>query len=128
MFKQDQEFDAMGDNAQKAAGEELRAFLERYETLEAKKKEVADQQKEVLAEAKGRGYSVKALRRIIGERKRNREDVAEENAIVYTKQHWAWTNESASKTLCAPDSAPQAGLPIYRAKSHCRRDTARQAG
>lgn len=82
MFKKDQEFDAMGDNAQKAAGAELRAFLERYEILEAEKQDVADQQKEVLAEAKGRGYSVKALRRIIGERKRNQDDVAEENAIV----------------------------------------------
>jgi uncharacterized protein (UPF0335 family) len=82
MFKQDQDFDAMGDNAHKAAAEQIRAFIERYERLEAEKQDVADQQKEVLAEAKGNGFNVKALRRIIGERKRNQDELAEEQAIV----------------------------------------------
>jgi uncharacterized protein (UPF0335 family) len=82
MFKEDPDFDAMGDNAHKAAAEQIRAFVERYETLENEKQQVADHQKEVLAEAKGNGFNVKALRRIIGERKRNQDDLAEEQAMV----------------------------------------------
>ncbi len=64
------------------AGEELRAFIERYEALELEKKEAADAMKEVMAEAKGRGFDVKALRKIIALRKRDRDDIAEEEAIL----------------------------------------------
>ena len=82
MFKPDADFDEMGDNAHKAAADQIRAYIERYERLEAEKQEVAQQQKDVLAEAKGNGFNVKALRRIIGERKRDQDDLAEEQAIV----------------------------------------------
>ncbi|MBW7921704.1 MAG: DUF2312 domain-containing protein [Rubellimicrobium sp.] len=64
------------------AGDELRAFIERYESLELEKKEATDAMKEVMAEAKGRGFDVKALRKIIALRKRDRDDVAEEEAIL----------------------------------------------
>ncbi|WP_417724599.1 DUF2312 domain-containing protein [Salipiger sp.] len=64
-----------------AAGE-LRSFIERFERLEIEKKEVADQQKEVMAEAKGRGYDTKALRRVIALRKRDKDDIAEEEAVL----------------------------------------------
>lgn len=82
MFKQDEDFNAMGDNAHKAAAEQIRAFIERYERLEAEKQDIADQQKEVMAEAKGTGFNVKALRKIIAERKRDADDLAEEQALV----------------------------------------------
>lgn len=64
-----------------AAGE-LRAFIERAERLAAEKAEIAEQEKEVFAEAKGRGYDVKVLRKVIAIRKRNRDEVAEEDAIL----------------------------------------------
>lgn len=64
------------------AADELRAFVERYEQLETEKKLVSDQMKEVMAEAKGRGYDVKVLRKIIALRKRDRDDLAEEEAIL----------------------------------------------
>lgn len=64
-----------------AAGE-LRQFVERYERLEAEKKDIADQQKEVMAEAKGRGYDVKVLRKIVAIRKRDAQDIAEEEAVL----------------------------------------------
>lgn len=64
-----------------AAGE-LQQFIERYERLEAEKQEVADQQKEVMAEAKGRGYDTKVLRKIVALRKREADDIAEEEAIL----------------------------------------------
>lgn len=64
------------------AAEELRQFVERYEHLEAEKKDIADQMKEVMAEAKGRGYDTKALRKIIALRKRDPNDLAEEEAVL----------------------------------------------
>jgi uncharacterized protein (UPF0335 family) len=64
------------------AAEEIRAFVERYEQLEIEKKAITDGMKEVMAEAKGRGFDVKALKKIIALRKRDRDDVAEEEAIL----------------------------------------------
>ncbi|MFZ3583055.1 DUF2312 domain-containing protein [Loktanella sp. DJP18] len=64
------------------AGEELRQFIERYERLEAEKKDIADAQKEVMAEAKGRGYDVKVIRKIIAIRKRDKDDLDEEEAVM----------------------------------------------
>jgi len=61
---------------------ELRQFVERFERLDAEKQEIADLQKEVMAEAKGRGYDTRALRQIIRERKRDKDDLAEEQAVL----------------------------------------------
>jgi uncharacterized protein (UPF0335 family) len=62
--------------------DELRSFIERYERLEAEVKYLKDSQKEVMAEAKGRGYDTKVMRKIIAMRKRNRDDIANEEAIT----------------------------------------------
>ena len=61
---------------------ELRQFIERFEHLEAEKKDIAEQQKEVMAEAKGRGYDTKAIRKIIALRRRDKDDIAEEEAVL----------------------------------------------
>lgn len=61
---------------------ELRAFVERYERLEEEKKAIADQQKEVMAEAKGRGYDVRVIKKLVALRKREPNDVSEEEAIL----------------------------------------------
>jgi len=66
----------------RVAGEELRQFLERFERLEIEKKDISDQQKEVMAEAKSRGYDTRIMRKIVSLRKRDLEDVAEEEAIL----------------------------------------------
>lgn len=66
----------------KVTAGELRAFIERYERLEAEKKDIADQQKEVMAEAKGRGYDVKVMKKLIALRRREPADVSEEEAIL----------------------------------------------
>lgn len=63
-------------------GDEIRAFIERFEALDAQKKDIADDMKEVMAEAKGRGYDTKVLRRIIAIRKRDKDDLDEEEAIL----------------------------------------------
>lgn len=68
--------------AYNVTAEELRQFIERYEHLEAEKKDIVDQQKEVMAEAKGRGYDTKVLRKVIALRKRDKDDIAEEEAVL----------------------------------------------
>ena len=70
------------DTAYDVTADELRQFVERYEHLDAEKKDIAEQMKEVMAEAKGRGYDVKALRKIIALRKREPDDIAEEEAVI----------------------------------------------
>lgn len=69
------------ENYRVTAGE-LRQFVERFERLEVEKKDIGEQQKEVMAEAKARGYDTKILRQIIALRKRDADDIAEEEAIL----------------------------------------------
>lgn len=69
----------MTDNV---TADELRQLIERVEHLEAEKKEIADQVKEVFAEAKGRGYDPKAMREVIKLRARDADDVAEEAMLI----------------------------------------------
>ena len=64
------------------AAQELRQFVERIERLDAEKRDIMDAQKEVLAEAKGRGYDTKVLRKLIALRKRDLNDLAEEEAVL----------------------------------------------
>ena len=63
-------------------GQELRQFIERVERLEAEKSDIAEQIKEVMAEAKGRGFDTKIMRKLIAIRKRSSDDVANEDAIL----------------------------------------------
>ncbi|UZD91685.1 DUF2312 domain-containing protein [Cognatishimia activa] len=66
----------------RVTADELRQFIERFERLEQEKKDIMDHQKEVMAEAKGRGYDVKVMRKIIALRKRDQNDIAEEEAVL----------------------------------------------
>ena len=70
------------DHAYNVAADELRQFIEQYEQMEAEKKDVTERQKEIMAEAKARGYDTKVLKKIIAIRKRDKNDVAEEEAIL----------------------------------------------
>ncbi|MDF2143211.1 DUF2312 domain-containing protein [Paenirhodobacter sp. CAU 1674] len=72
----------MSDAAYSVAADELRQFIEQFEHLEAEKKEIAEQQADIMSEAKARGYDTKVLRKIIAMRKRDKNDLAEEEAIL----------------------------------------------
>ncbi|MGG7565813.1 DUF2312 domain-containing protein [Rhodovulum sp. DZ06] len=61
---------------------QLRSIVERIERLEEEKKEVAEQIKEVYAEAKGNGFDVKTLRKIVALRKKKPEERTEEEAML----------------------------------------------
>ena len=62
--------------------DELRQFIERYEQLDAEKRDIADQQKEVVAELVARGYDRKAFKEIIRLRKMKPDQLAEFEAVV----------------------------------------------
>lgn len=64
-----------------SAGAELRSFVEQIERIEADEKALKEDKREIMAEAKGRGYDTKVLRSIIAERRRDPGDIAEEESI-----------------------------------------------
>ena len=74
--------DGSENNVYRVTREEIRSFVERIEQLNLEKNEIMDQQKEVFAEAKSRGYDIKVLRKIISMRKRDPEDLSEEEAVL----------------------------------------------
>lgn len=63
-------------------GDQLKSIVERIERLEEEKKTISDDIKEVYAEAKGNGYDVKVLRKVIAIRKRDKNERDEEEAIL----------------------------------------------
>jgi uncharacterized protein (UPF0335 family) len=81
-MEEDDESSSSGDASYRVTASELRQFIERWERLQAEKEDIAEQQKEVMAEAKARGYDTKVMKKVIGLRKRNRDDIAEEDAIL----------------------------------------------
>ena len=72
------------DHATSFAKDQLKAIIERIERLEEEKKAIADDIKDVYAEAKGNGYDVKALRTIIRLRKQDADERHEEETILET--------------------------------------------
>ena len=61
---------------------QLRAFIERIEKLEEEKRAIADDVKDVYAEAKGNGYDARILRKIISMRRQDLEKRKEEESIL----------------------------------------------
>lgn len=64
------------------AADELRLLIERYERLEEEKKNIADDMKDVLAEAKARGFDTKTMKDIIKLRKMTAEQRREREAML----------------------------------------------
>jgi uncharacterized protein (UPF0335 family) len=63
---------------------QLKSIVARINTLEDEKKTIADDIRDVYAEAKGNGFDTKALRKIIALRKLSSEDRAQQDAILET--------------------------------------------
>ena len=72
----------MEENNTAIAVGELRQLIERIERLEEDKQAVVDDIRDVLTEAKGRGYDTKAIRTIVRLRKKDAEERQEEEAIL----------------------------------------------
>jgi uncharacterized protein (UPF0335 family) len=69
------------------AKDQLKAVVERVERLEEEKKAIADDIKDVYAEAKAHGFDVKALRTIVRLRKQDTDERKEQEAILETYMH-----------------------------------------
>jgi uncharacterized protein (UPF0335 family) len=81
------------------AGERLKSFIERIERLEEEKRVLAEDIKEVYAEAKGTGFDTKIMRQIIRIRKRDQDELDEEETLL----------DVYKRALgMLPDAAPQA--------------------
>ena len=79
----DASFAASGDDILTSAAQgRLRSIIERIERLEEDKAAVMADQKEVFSEAKGEGYDVKILRKVIRIRKQDKAKRQEEDAIL----------------------------------------------
>lgn len=61
---------------------QLRSIIERIERLEEEKKTIADDIKEVYAEAKGNGFDTKTLRKVVTLRKKDQAEREEEEAML----------------------------------------------
>lgn len=61
---------------------QLKSIVERVERLEAEKAEIMEQMKEVYAEAKGNGFDVKVLKKVVRLRAQDRAKRQEEDAIL----------------------------------------------
>ena len=73
--------------ATRFAKDQLKAFIERIERLEEEKKAIADDIRDVYAEAKANGYDAKAMRTIVRLRKQDVEERKEQEAILETYMH-----------------------------------------
>ena len=69
-------------NTESVAADQLKSFIERIERLEEEKAGIAGDIKEIYAEAKGNGFDVKVIRKIIALRKRDYAERQEEEAIL----------------------------------------------
>jgi len=72
----------MSETLDTTAAEQLRSIVERVERLEEEKATIAADIKEIYAEAKGNGFDVKALRKIVALRKKQPHEREEEEQIL----------------------------------------------
>jgi uncharacterized protein (UPF0335 family) len=73
--------------ASRFAKDQLKAFVERVERLEEEKKAIADDIRDVYAEAKVNGFDVKTLRTVVRLRKQDVNERREQEAILETYLH-----------------------------------------
>jgi uncharacterized protein (UPF0335 family) len=72
---------------QSSAQKQLRQLVEQVERLEEEKKALAGDIRDKYAEAKGLGFDIKAMRKIVSLRKKSRADREEEEAILAVYMH-----------------------------------------
>ena len=77
----------MTNNSGGVAANQLKALIERIERLEEEKKVIADDIKDVYAEAKGNGFDVKILRELIKVRKKKPGEREEDDAVLELYMH-----------------------------------------
>ena len=84
MFKDDPEFAKMEEQANEQLEKLLRATVQDYEAFMVDRDAAAREMTDLVKQAKDQGLNVKAFKRLIAERKRDREDVMEEARVLET--------------------------------------------
>lgn len=84
MFEDEDDDDVRGAGDNIASDKRLLLLIERIERINEELKGIQDDRKDVFSEAKAVGYDVKIMRKIIADRKKQRDDLAEERAIYDT--------------------------------------------
>ena len=74
--------DTTGDATYRVTANELRQFVEIEERIASDKQDLSERSKENMAAAKSAGYDTKVLRKVIALRKRSKDDIAEEAAVL----------------------------------------------
>jgi uncharacterized protein (UPF0335 family) len=77
----------MSDQPAGFARDHLRAFIERIERLDEERQTIADDIKEVYAEAKGNGFDIKILRQVVRLRKQDAAERQEQEALLDLYMH-----------------------------------------
>ena len=82
MFKNDPEFAKMEEQANEQLEKLLRATVQDYEAFMADRDAAAAEMSALVKQAKDQGLNVKAFKRLIAERKRDRDEVIEEQRML----------------------------------------------
>lgn len=75
------------EQANDTAGKQILAFIQRVERMEEEKAAIAQDVKEIYAEAKGNGFDTKILRMIVRRRKQDANERAEQEALLDLYEH-----------------------------------------
>ena len=81
-FKDDEDFKKHNQKATEEASKELREFVSELESLDAQMADLQRDRQDILTVVKSKGYNVKALRKLLAERKRDAGELAEEKEVI----------------------------------------------
>lgn len=77
-FKEDEDFKKHNQHAEETIAQDLRVFIADLEAIAAQVKDLNTERSDIFTIAKSRGFNVKAIRRILAERKRDAQDLEDE--------------------------------------------------
>ena len=82
MFKEDEDFRKHNQKAEASAEAQIRDFVSEFEALDAQVADLRRDQKDMMTVLKSKGFNMKALRRLLAERKRDAADLQEEKEVA----------------------------------------------
>jgi uncharacterized protein (UPF0335 family) len=81
-MKHDDDFFRHNSKATEAAGKELAVYVADIEAIDAQVIDLAKEKSDIFTIAKAKGYNVKALRKLLAERKRDAAELLEERQVI----------------------------------------------
>lgn len=71
----------IGHNSGSHTSSELNQFIQQIEQMESEEKDIRERKREIYAEAKARGYDIKVMRKVVADRKKDPDDLAEFESV-----------------------------------------------